>query len=397
MDRDTFLVFGAPDIRDAEIEEVVATLRSGWIGTGPRTEKFEAAFAEYIGAKHAVALSSCTAGLELALEVFGIGPGDEVITTPMTFCATANVIVHRGAKPVFVDVDPRTGLIDLNRVEGAITRRTRAIIPVHLYGRPVAMRHLLDLARRHDLHIVEDAAHAIEAWDQGRKIGTIGDVTAFSFYVTKNLVTGEGGMLTTGDAKVAEKVRVMRLHGLTKDAWDRYSDKGFRSYDVVAAGYKMNMTDLQAAMGLHQLARIEENLARRREIWKKYDNALCGVAGITTPPPFADSSENDHRCRHGRHLYTIRINEEKLGIGRWEFVRALKERNIGSGVHFLPVHLHKFYRKTFGYKNGDYPNAERIGNETVSLPLSSALADSDVDDVIEAVLEIAEEARSTGA
>jgi dTDP-4-amino-4,6-dideoxygalactose transaminase len=385
--RSTFLIFGAPAIGEAEIQEVVDTLRSGWLGTGPRCQRFEESFRGYIGCQHAVAVNSCTAGLELALEAADVGPGDEVITTPLTFCATANVIVHRGAKPVFVDVERETGNIDPERVGQAVNSRTKAIIPVHLYGRPCRMKELLEIARRHDLYVIEDAAHATEAWQQGRKVGNIGDATVFSFYVTKNMTTGEGGMVTTNNSAWADEMRVKRLHGLDRDAWKRYSADGFQPYDVLAAGYKYNMTDLQAALGIHQLARLEENLEIRRRYWAMYEEAFRGMPGLVTPSehPEGGAPVGD---RHARHLFTVLIKPELAGISRWDFVKALRSENIGTGIHFLALHLHSYYRNKFGYKPGDFPNAEYIGDRTVSLPLSVSMSDDDVQDVISAVKRV---------
>lgn len=382
--RNEFLLFGAPDIREPEIQEVVETLRSGWLSSGPRCRKFEDLFCEYIGCRHAVALNSCTAGLELALEVLDIGPGDEVITTPLTFCATANVIVHRGAKPVFVDVDRATGNIDPQLVPRAITDKTKAILPVHLYGRPCAMDELMAIARERGLYVIEDAAHATEAWYRGSKIGTIGDITVYSFYATKNLVTGEGGMLVTNSKTVEEAVRVRHLHGLSRDAWKRYSEEGFKPYDVVAAGYKFNMMDIQAALGIHQLARLEDNLKIRERHWQAYDEAFAGMKGITTPQRVFKHSQFG-KTRHARHLYTILLDYDRLKISRAEFMNSLKTENIGTGIHFIALHLLSFYQHAFAYKRGDFPNAEFISDRTVSLPLSSALDQKDINDVINAV------------
>jgi dTDP-4-amino-4,6-dideoxygalactose transaminase len=384
--RAEFLLFGSPDIREPEIQEVVETLRSGWLSTGPRCRKFEKLFCEYIGCEHAIALNSCTAGLELALEVLGIGPGDEVITTSLTFCATANVIVHRGAKPVFVDVDRETANIDPDQVARAITDRTKAILPVHLYGRPCAMDELMSIARQHELYVIEDAAHATEAWYRGRKIGTIGDITVYSFYATKNLVTGEGGMLVVNNKAMADEVRVKHLHGLSRDAWKRYSEEGFQPYDVVAAGYKYNMMDIQAALGIHQLARLEDNLKIRESHWQTYDEAFAGMEGITIPPRVCEPS-GFGKTRHARHLYTILLDSERLKVTRLEFMNSLKGENIGTAIHFTALHLLSFYQHKFGYKRGDFPNAEFISDRTVSLPLSSALSEDDINDVINACRE----------
>ncbi|MBI4572090.1 MAG: DegT/DnrJ/EryC1/StrS family aminotransferase [candidate division NC10 bacterium] len=379
-----FLIFGSPAIGEEEIAEVVATLRSGWLGTGPRVQRFEEDFRVYVGCGHAVALNSCTAGLHLALEVLGIGPGDEVITSPLTFSATANVIVHVGATPVFADVDPRTMNLDPEALARAVTPRTKAILPVHLAGRPCDMDALLQVARRHGVAVVEDAAHAVEARYRGRSVGSIGDLTAFSFYVTKNLVTGEGGMLTTDNAAWAEEIRIKALHGISRDAWKRYSAEGFQPYDTLFPGYKYNMTDLQAALGIHQLARLESNLAIRERHWRQYDAALADHPLLTTPSPV------DPRDRHARHLYTVLVDTERAGMSRNEFMVRLKAENIGTGIHFTPLHLHSYYAKTLGFRRGQFPAAEFIGDRTVSLPLSAKLTDEDVEDVITAVRRVLE-------
>jgi len=378
--RADFLVFGKPAIEDAEIQEVVATLRSGWLSTGPKVRRFEEAFVAYTGCGYAVALNSGTAGLFLALELAGVGAGDEVVTTPLTFAATANVIVHRGARPVFADVDRRTQCIDPAMVERAITPRTRAIIAVHMAGRPCEMDALVDLAQRHRLVLIEDAAHAIEAEYHGRKIGTIGDAAAFSFYVTKNLCTGEGGMLTTSHADWAEEARIKSLHGLSKNAWKRYSADGFQPYETLYAGYKFNMMDIQAALGLHQLARLERNLAIREQHWRRYDEAFADLPRVCTP-------ENDlpPDSRHARHLYTIALDVDQPEAARVRFIEALRQEGIGTGVHFTALHLHRFYREQFGYQPGDFPHAEWWGARTVSLPLSAALTAGDVERVVAAV------------
>jgi len=379
--RDSFLIFGSPDIQEAEVQEVVDTLRSGWLGTGPKTHRFEEQFKEYIGCKHALALNSCTAGLFLALDVIGIGPGDEVITTPMTFAATANVIVHHGARPVFVDVERETMNIDPSKIEEAVTPRTKAIIPVHMAGRPCKMDEIMDIARRHDLVVIEDAAHAVEAWYKDQKVGNIGDITAFSFYVTKNVTTGEGGMVTTNNDQWAEEMRIRSLHGISKDAWKRYSAEGFQPYETIYPGYKFNMMDIQASLGIHQLARVEENLKIREKYWRMYNEAFAELPEIITPI-------EEEGIRHARHLYTILIRPEILTINRNQFIEALKAENIGTGIHYTALHLHKYYREAFGYKRGDFPNAEWISDRTISLPLSPKLTEKDVIDVIQAVRKV---------
>lgn len=376
--RKTFLVFGSPLIEEPEIAEVVDCLRSGWISTGPRVGKFEEMFREYTGAKYARALGSCTAGLHLSMLVSGIRPGDEVITTPMTFAATANVITHVGAVPVFADVDRRTMNIDPEEIRRRLTPKTRAVIPVHFAGRPCAMDPILEIARERGLVVIEDAAHAIESVYRGRKVGSIGDLTCFSFYVTKNIVTGEGGMVTTDNPEWAEKIEMYGLHGLNKGAWRRYTDDGFKHYEVVYPGYKYNMTDLQAAIGIHQLPRIGRYLKRREEIWRRYDEAFRGL------PLIAPAPAEPHTV-HARHLYTPLIDTDALGRSRDEVQQALHRENIGTGIHFVSVHLHRYYRERYGYKRGDFPNAEYISDRTISLPLSAKLTDEDVEDVIAAV------------
>lgn len=383
--RKSFLVFGKPFMGEEEIHEVVDTLRSGWWGTGPKTEKFELEFAEYVGAKYAIAVNSATAALHLALLALSLKPGDEVITTPLTFVSTVNVILHAGATPVFVDIDRDTWNIDPNLIERKITKKTRVILPVHIHGRPAELDKIIPLARRHNIHIVEDAAHAVEARYHDKKIGSVGDLTAFSFYVTKNLATGEGGMVTTNNKKWAERLSVLRLHGLSHDAWKRYSVQHFRLYEAVEPGFKYNLTDIASSIGIHQLRRIEENLKRREQIWNMYIDAFKNESLLTLPAPI------EKNTRHAMHLFAIMINLEKMKIGRNEFIDKLIKENIGSGVHFSPVHLHPYYKKTFGYKKGDFPNAEFVGERIVSLPLGANLADRDVQDVINAVKNILHE------
>jgi dTDP-4-amino-4,6-dideoxygalactose transaminase len=376
--RERFLVFGVPNIGAEEVDEVLDTLHSGWIGAGPKVQRFEECFRQYVGARHAVAVNSCTAALHLSLVVAGVGPGDEVITTTMTFPATVNTIIHCGATPVLVDCDPLTGLIDVRRMSEAVTSRTRAVVPVHLYGRPCDMDAVLTFAERHGLVVVEDAAHAVEAVYRGRKIGTLGHLTCFSFYVTKNMTTGEGGMITTGDVAMAEKLKTYALHGMSGDAWKRFSADGYRHYEVIFPGFKYNMTDLQASIGLHQLAKVDGWLARRNVIWRRYNDAFADLP-VGRPAPDA----ND--CKHARHLYTVLVDAARTGCTRDEFMQRLHDMGIGSGVHYRAVHLHQYYRERFGYRPADFPAASWLSERTLSLPLSAKLSDADVDDVIRAV------------
>lgn len=382
--RDEPLIFGAPLIEEAAIAEVVDTLRSGWIGTGPKTRELEERFQEYAGVAHACALSSCTAGLGLALEILGIGAGDEVITTPMTFAATANVIVHSGARPVFADVDADSQLLDLDDVERRITPRTRALLPVHMAGRPCDMRGLRALADAHGLALVADCAHAIETRYHGVPVAGLADVSVHSFYVTKNMTTVEGGMLLTDDPGWAEQALVLRNHGLSRDAWKRHSVSGFQPYEVVRAGYKCNMTDVQAALGLHQMRHLEENLTVREEHWRAYREGLEDVEGIALP-----SEDPEPANRHARHLFAILLDLERLSLSRDEFAGAMHAENIGTGVHFSALHLHRYYREAYGFAPGDYPRAEWIGERTLSLPMSPKLSGDDVQDAIRAVRRVA--------
>jgi dTDP-4-amino-4,6-dideoxygalactose transaminase len=382
-ERNRYLVFGRPAIGEEEIAEVVDTLRSGWIGTGPKVARFETEFARYVGVEHAVAVSSCTAALHLAIQASGIGPGDEVITTPMTFCATLNAILHTGAVPVLADCDPNTGNLDPQQVAQRITKQTRAILPVHLAGRACDMTALREIADEHGLTVIEDCAHAIETLTaDGKHAGTHGQAGAFSFYVTKNLVTAEGGMLVTNDAEFAARVKVMALHGMSVDAWKRFGDDGYQHYDVVGAGFKFNMTDLQASLGLHQLAKIEAGLVRREEIWRRYDEAFADLPLETPLPP-------EPGTRHARHLYTVLLERDRWMLSRDRFLTALHAEGIGSGVHYRSISEHAFYRKQLHCRLGDFRVAEDLGRRTLSLPLSPALTDEEVDDVITAVRRIA--------
>ncbi len=378
MARKDFLVFGAPKISEDEIAEVVAVLRSGWIGAGPRCVQFEKLFADYIGVPHAVAVNSCTAALHLALKALGVGPGDEVITTPLTWCATANVIVHVGARPVFVDVDRRTGNIDPAAIEAAVTPRTRALIPVHFAGRACDMDAIGRIAARHNLRIVEDAAHAIESTWKGRKVGRIGDVAAFSFYANKNITSAEGGMATTRDPALAERIRMLSMQGTSTDSWKRFRADGPAHVEVVEAGFKYNLSDLHAALGLRQLMKIEEHHQRRQTLWKFYDSALAGLPLILPAPLDPDS-------RHALHLYTVLADTPRARLDRDALRAELKKLNIGTGLHYIALHLQPYYQQAFGYHRGQFPNAEYLSDRTLSLPLSAAVSDADARDVVEAL------------
>ena len=379
--RDRFLPFHQPSIEDEEIQEVVDTLKSGWITTGPKTKLFEKKFQEYIGCKHAIAVSSCTAGLHLALVAAGVGQGDEVITTPYTFATTGEVIIQIGAKPVFVDIEEDGFNIDVTKIPEAITPETKAIIPVHFAGEPCDMDEIMKIAQENNLFVIEDAAHAVGAEYKGKKIGNIGDVTVFSFYATKNLTTGEGGMVTTNNDELAEKIRLLSLHGISKDAWKRYTAEGSWYYEILYAGYKYNMTDIQASLGIHQLNKLEKFLSIRQKYAQRYSSAFADISEIKIPPV-------NHHVRHAWHLYVIRLNSASLSIDRKQFIEALKAENIGSSVHFIPLHLHPYYKKKYGYKQGDYPNSEQVYSRVISLPLFPKMADADLEDVIKAVKKV---------
>jgi len=421
--RQTFLPFALPDTGQTEIDAVADAIRSGWVTTGPRTRRFEAEFAAAVGARHAVAVNSCTAAMHLALEAIGLRAGDAVLTTPYTFAATAEVIRYFNATPIFVDVEPETLNIDPARLAEQIeilARKNRkskivnlkSIIPVHIGGLPAEMDAITALAARHNLAVIEDAAHAFPAAYKGRNIGStlcgqvvrrngqpatrstanspftihhspfpIPHAACFSFYATKTITTGEGGMLVTDNDELAEHARIMALHGISKDAWKRYTAEGSWFYEIVAPGYKYNMTDIAAAMGLAQLAKAERMARRRREIAVRYTEAFARLPQLQPPADRAD-------CRHAWHLYTLRLNLEQLTIDRAQFIAALKQRNIGASVHFIPLHLHPYYRDTYGYRPEDFPVASREYRRVVSLPIYSKMSDTDVQDVIEAVCDV---------
>jgi len=375
--RKNFLVFGQPAIEEPEIAEVEATMRSAWLGTGPRVAQFEQEFRAYKDWGHAVAVNSCTAALHVSLLAAGTGPGDEVITTPMTFCATVNAIIHAGATPVLVDIDPATLNLDPARVEAAITPRTRALLPVHFAGRPCDMAALCVIADRHGLKIIEDCAHAIESEQNGRKTGTFGDFGCFSFYATKNVTCGEGGMVLAKSEEDAVRIKSLALHGLTHDAWRRFGDGGYKHYFVTSAGFKYNMMDLQAAIGLHQFRRVEANHAKRQAIWNKYMAALAGLPIELPPPP-------EPGDKHAYHLFTIQI-DPAAGLSRDAFLDAMTEHRLGVGVHYLSLPENPFYQQRVGWRPENFPNAMRFGRRTVSLPLTPKMTAADVNDVVSAV------------
>jgi dTDP-4-amino-4,6-dideoxygalactose transaminase len=374
-----FLPFSRPSINQAAIDEVVACLQSGWITTGPRTEKFESALKDYLGAPRVLALSSATAGLHLALLALKLEPGDEVITTPLTFAATLNAIVLAGGRPVLVDVEPSTYNVDITKIPDAITPRTRAIVPVHFAGLPVDLDPLYALAAEEDIRIIEDAAHAIGAEYRDRRIGSFGDTQVFSFHPNKNMTTGEGGAVATRDDALAKTISLLRFHGIDREAWNRFGPKGQQEYEVVMAGYKYNMMDLQAALGLHQLAELEGFIARRTELARRYQTRLNGWPQWTLPAP------PDYPHRHAWHLYTPLINPDAAGMDRAAFIRAMQDRKIGIGLHYRAVHLYPYYRETFGFAPGDFPHAESIADRIVSLPLFPGMSELDHDRVLEAM------------
>lgn len=375
-----FITFGAPDIHSEEIDEIVATLESGWIGTGPRVNRFEEEFAAYksTAANCVAAVNSCTAALHVSMVAADLQPGDEVITTAMTFCATANSIIHAGATPVIVDIDPVTYNIDTAHVAQCITDRTRAIVPVHFAGRPCDMDEINALASKHDLIVIEDCAHAIETQWRGQHAGTFGDFGCFSFYVTKNVVTGEGGMVLGRSPELIDRIKILALHGMSKDAWRRFGDEGFKHYEVVEAGFKYNMMDLQAALGIHQLRRVERNWVRRREIWNQYQQAFAELP-VTCP------AEPEPDTRHAYHLYTIRVDERLCGVSRDALMSQLGESGIGTGVHYRSLAQQPYYQETFGWRPEEYPVSTLVGDQTISLPLGPKLSDADVGRIVDAV------------
>lgn len=385
--RTSFLPYHRPSIGRHEIDAVVETLESGWLTTGPRTKQFEVDFAQAVGARHAIAVNSCTAALHLALDAVGVSSGDEVIVPTMTFAATAEVVTYFGATPVLVDCQRDTWNIDPAGIERAMTPRTKAIIPVHYAGQPCDMAEIMAIGRRAGVTVIEDAAHALPASYRGEPVGRIGDITCFSFYATKTLSTGEGGMITTEDDRATERMRMMALHGISKDAWKRYTAEGSWYYEILHPGFKYNLTDVAAALGVEQLKRQDEFLAARTAIARLYSEGLAGVPGLRCPVARTDRG-------HAWHLYVVEVDEAEFGLGRNDFIETLRAANIGTSVHFIPLHLHPYYRNRFGYAGSDFPGAFDAYQRIVSLPIYPAMSDEDVDDVIDAVQAVSASARA---
>lgn len=373
-------------IEEDDIRAVLEVLHSGWLTTGPRVKEFEAGFARYTGASHAVAFSSCTAALHLALAAIGVTEGDEVILPTMTFAASGEVVLYFKAQPVLVDCQKGSFHVDPEQIARAITSRTRAILPVHYAGYACDMDAILAIARDHGLKVIEDAAHALPSHYKNRMVGTLGDITCFSFYATKTLTTGEGGMATTESPELAERMRRLSLHGISKDAWKRYTAEGTWRYDILEAGYKYNLTDIQAALGLAQLAKCDAMRERRVTIAKRYSKALCALEAYEVP------SAPEH-TQHAWHLYVLQVNAAALRIDRNRVIDELKKRGIGTSVHFIPLHLHTLYQQQLGYRTGQFPNAEESFGRAISLPIYPGLTEQDTDRVIEALHDIAQEYR----
>lgn len=379
--RSDFLPFALPDIDQSEFDEIKESLQSNWITTGPKTKAFEKAFSEFVGSEYALAVNSCTAAMHLALEAAKIQPGDEVITSTYTFAATAEVIRYFDAKPVLADICPQDFNINPDIVENLITPKTKAIIPVHIGGLPADMDLIMEIARAHNLIVIEDAAHTFPATYKGKWIGDIGDATCFSFYATKTITTGEGGMITTSREDWRDRFQIMSLHGISKDAWKRYTAEGSWYYEIIAPGYKYNMTDIAAAMGLAQLKKASRMRDQRENIAMKYNEAFKDVKALQIP-------DNRSDCLHAWHLYMLRLNLDHLSIDRNQFAEEMKKRNIGISVHFIPLHLHPYYREKYEYQPEDFPVAYHEFKREISLPIYNKMSDQDVDDVIEAVMEI---------
>jgi len=379
--REDFLPFHRSWFGPEEENEIVDTLRSGWITTGPKTKKFEAEFAKYTAAKHCVAVNSCTAALHLAYAALGIGHGDEVLTTPFTFAATANVAVHLGATPKFADIDSETLNISPEEIAKKVTKKTKVIVPVHYVGQPCEMDEIMKIARDGKIPVVEDAAHATESVYKDKKVGSISDMTAFSFYATKNMTTGEGGALTTSRDDLIDRIRMLSLHGMSKDAWKRYSKEEFKNYEIVYPGYKYNMFDIQSSLALHQLKKIDMFWELRRRYVEKYNEAFSKF------PELKIVKINTH-VKHAYHLYPVLLKTEMMKCTRDEFLGNLQKMNIGVSVHFIALHLHPYYRDTYGFSRGDFPNAEYASDRVMTLPLFPRMNDLDVEYVISAVAHL---------
>lgn len=383
--RDNFLPLSIPDIGDEEKAEILDTLDSGWLSKGPKTKRFEYEFAQYVGSKYALSVSSCTAALHLALKSVGIGPGDEVITSPLTFIATVNAILYIGATPVLADIEGITYNIDPKEIQAKITSHTKAIIPVHFAGHPCAMDEIMEIARNHNIFVIEDAAHAVGSGYKGRKVGGIGDITCFSFYATKGMTTGDGGMITTNREDLYQRMEMLSLHGMSTDAWERYSPSGNTYWDIVEPGFKYNMTDIQASLGIHQLRKLDKFIEKRTLLVNRYNTWLesfhwdlvRGFENICTPDELID-------VKHSWYIYPITCGN----IDRTSLIESLKEYGIGTGIHFMAIHLRPYYAKEFGWKRDNYPIATRISDTILSLPLFTKMTDSDVDKVCYAIKEI---------
>jgi dTDP-4-amino-4,6-dideoxygalactose transaminase len=380
--RDSFLSFARPSIGEAEIAELLDSINSGWITTGPKTERFQQMFTQYVGGKFAASVSSATAGLHVALLAHGVGEGDEVITTPMTFAATANVIVLVGATPVLADIHRDTLQIDVRELAKKITKRTKAIVPVHYVGQPADLDPMLDLARQHGFAIIEDAAHAVGTEYRGRKIGSFPTTSVFSFHPNKNITTGEGGMVVTDDEAVFEKVSLLKFHGMDRNAWKRFDKSGSPRYDITMPGFKYNMMDIQAALGIHQLPRLDGFIETRRHLADRYNSAFAGLQGLILP------SMVPYPSRHAWHLYAPLVDIDALTIDRDRFMAELKLRNIGSGLHYSALHEFTYYAERFGWKPEDFPNAHFVSERIVSLPLFPAMTERDQDDAIAAARDV---------
>jgi dTDP-4-amino-4,6-dideoxygalactose transaminase len=386
-----YLDYFRPFIGEEEINEVIECLRSGWITTGSKVKRFENEFSEYIGCKYAIAVNSGTAALHLALDAIGLKRGNKVIVPTFTFGASAEVVSYFGAQPIFFDVDPMTFNISVEKFEEYLNRKNddihciKAIIPVHFAGQSCNMKKILKLAKLYDFKVIEDAAHAIPTCYKDKMVGTIGDLTAFSFYATKCITTGEGGMITTDNEKWAHKMSIMRLHGISKDAWKRYTANSSWYYEINYPGYKYNMTDIAAAIGIHQLKKCDMMYEKRKYIAAQYNHAFYELDDYLSIPYLY---QENIKYPHSWHLYVIQLNLKKLTIDRAQFIEEMKKRNIGTSVHFTPLHLQPYYQRTYGYKMGDFPNAERIYERCLSLPIYPKMTDEDITDVIESVKEI---------